>query len=98
MSLENENGLSLKDIDEARKNCQRLADKAVGQYKTAKAIAGKRTTSSCERMQLEKEVAEIHQKKEEYLTPDDKAKVKALADYNHQHRYDYDDDGEYSPF
>lgn len=36
MSIENENGLSMKDIDEARKNCQRLSDKAVSQYKTAK--------------------------------------------------------------
>ena len=36
MALENESGIPLKDIDEARKNCQRLADKAVGQYKTAK--------------------------------------------------------------
>lgn len=98
MSLENESGLSLKDIDEARKDCQRLADKAVGQYRTAKNIAGKRITSSYERMQLEKEVEEINKKKEEYLTPEDKAKVKALEDYNHQHWYDYDDDGEYSPF
>ncbi len=42
MQVENESGLSLKDIDEARKSCQRLADKAVGQYKTAKAAAANR--------------------------------------------------------
>lgn len=35
MSLENDNGLSMKEIDNARKDCQRLADKAVSQYKTA---------------------------------------------------------------
>lgn len=87
--------IPLSDIDNARKDCQRLADKAVGQYKTAKAIAGKRTTSSYERMQLEKEVEEINKKKEEFLTYEDMGKVKALADYNHQHQYDYDDDSEY---
>jgi hypothetical protein len=87
--------IPLSEIDNARKDCQRLADKAVGQYKTAKAIACKRTTSSYERLQLENEVAAIKQKKEEYLTPDDKAKIKALADYEHRHRYDYDDDIEY---
>jgi len=39
MQLENDEGLGMKDIDNARKNCQRLADKAVGQYKTAKDMA-----------------------------------------------------------
>lgn len=39
MSLENDEGLSKEDIDLARKDCQRLADKAVGQYKTAKSMA-----------------------------------------------------------
>jgi hypothetical protein len=90
--------IPLCHIDNARKDCQRLADKAVGQYKTAKAKAIKRTGNSYERMQLENEVAAIKQKKEEYLTPDDKAKIKALDDYNHQHLYDYDDDIEYSRF
>jgi hypothetical protein len=83
------------EIDEARKDVQRLADKAVGQYKTAKEKAIKRTGSSYERMQLEKEVREINMKKEEYLTPDDKAKIKALSDYKHQCEYDYMDDDEY---
>lgn len=39
VSLENDNGLTVKEIDAARKDCQRLADKAVAQYKTAKAQA-----------------------------------------------------------
>lgn len=99
MTLENDNGLSLKDIDEARKNCQRLADKAVGQYKTAKQDANKLTATSYERQQLEKEVREIRvNKNEENWTVLERAKVKALEDYNYQTRYDYNDDQEYSPF
>lgn len=85
-------GITQQEVDDARKDCQRLADKAVGQYKNAKDLASKRLGNSYERMQLEKEVALIKQKKEEYITPEDKAKVKALEDYNH---YNYMDDGEY---
>jgi hypothetical protein len=84
--------IQLSEIDNARKDCQRLADKAVGQYKTAKEKAAKRLSNSYDRMQLQKEVAAIKMKKEEYLTPDDKAKIKALEDFDHQHDYDYDDD------
>lgn len=99
MTIENENGLSLKDIDEARKNCQRLADKAVGQYKTAKSEAIKQTGTDYERQQLEREVREIKvNKREEEWTVLERAKVKALADYRHQTMYDYNDDGDYHPF
>ena len=99
MVLENDNGLTLIDIDEARKNCQRLADKAVGQYKTAKSEANKLTATSYERQQLEREVREIKVSKiEEDWTLLERAKVKALADYNHQTMYDYNDDGDYHPF
>lgn len=99
MSLENENGIPLKDIDEARKNCQRLADKAVGQYKTAKSDAVKMTATSYERQQLEKEVREIRiNKNEENWSVLEKAKVKALEDYNHQTKYDYNDDYDYAKF
>jgi hypothetical protein len=88
-------GLTMKEIDEARKDCQRLADKAVGQYKKAKEMAIKRTGNSYERMQLEKEVLEINKKKDEFLTEEDKAKIKALADYNHAAKYNYMDDEDY---
>lgn len=99
MTLENDKGLSLKEIDEARKNCQRLADKAIGQYKSAKQDAIKLTGTTYERQQLEKEVREIRvNKNEENWTVLEKAKVKALADYNHQTQYNYEDDGEYHPF
>jgi len=41
MTIENEDGLELLDIDGARKNCQRLTDKAVKQYQKAKEMAAK---------------------------------------------------------
>lgn len=99
ITLENDKGLTLKEIDETRKNCQRLADKAIGQYKTAKSEAVKQTATSYERQQLEKEVREIKvNKPEDQWSVLEKAKVKALADYKHQTMYDYNDDDEYHPF
>jgi len=68
MTLENESGIFLKEIDNARKECQRLCDKAIKQYQTAK--------QAC------------------HWTPEDKAKIKAWADYNWQSIYDYQDDFE----
>ncbi len=39
--IENEEGLDLTEVDEAIKYCQRLTDKAVGQYQKAKDMAPK---------------------------------------------------------
>lgn len=64
MSVENEEGLSLKDIDDARKNCQRLANKAVGQYQTAKSMAAKRTNGEFEMSNFESQCKKIEQKEE----------------------------------
>lgn len=88
--------ITQSDIDIARKDCQRLADKAVGQYKTAKMEATKATSSSRERQQLEIDVAAIKQKPEEQWSIYDKAKVKALSDYHQDWRYDYMDDENYN--
>lgn len=86
--------ITLIDIDNARKDCQRLCDKAIGQYRTAKIEAVKRANNSYERAQLEKEVLEINKKSEQDLTPLDKAKIKALGEYPTR-EYNYDDDIEY---
>jgi len=88
--------ITQQDIDEARKDCQRLADKAVGQYKTAKTEENKRVGNSYERDQLEREVRSIRLKDEKEWTVLDKAKVKALEDYNHTAFYNYDDDDQYN--
>ena len=47
---------TLKEINERRKEAQRLCDEAVRQYKIAKVKAEKRTQLSYEFDQLEKEV------------------------------------------
>lgn len=95
IQIEGEN-ITLTDIDNARKDCQRLCDKAVGQYITAKNESANRASNSRERMNLENEVSGIKAtKSEQQYTPLDKAKIKALDDWNHQNRYDYDDDEQY---
>lgn len=79
------------DIDTARKDCQRLADKAVSQYQIAKQYEMKRANISSEKRSLEIEVQMIRQKHESDWTITDKAKVKALEDTNWAAQYDYDD-------
>lgn len=100
VSVENESGLSLKDIDEARKNCQRLADKAVGQYKTAKNQAAKRSDGQYQLQNFETECKRIKAKDENDRTIREIATLKQYENENWQaqfdYTYDYDDDGEYS--
>jgi hypothetical protein len=84
--------LTQEDIDNARKDVQRLADKAVGQYKKAKNEASKSAVIESERLQLRREVSQIKIKPEEEWSIYDKAKVKALQDYDHNAMYNYDDD------
>lgn len=91
IALENEQGVSLEDIDNARKDCNRMCDKAVKQYNTAKAMESKRASLSFEKKSLEREVAEIKQKDKDLWSVTDKAKVKALEDHNWELRWDYDD-------
>lgn len=88
--------IPLADIDNARKDCQRLCDKAVGQYQTAKEKQATRIGNSYEKKLLEKEVRELRKVKDEFLSIEDKAKIKAWDDYEHQTRYDYDDDELYT--
>jgi hypothetical protein len=99
MSLENDIGLSMKEIDEARKNCQRLADKAVGQYKTAKAMAAKRSDGQFQMQNFEAECRKISQKDEHDRTLKEIAMLKEFEDekwrLKFQYLYDYDDDEEY---
>lgn len=87
--------ITQQDIDNARKDCQRLADKAVSQYQKAKTEQSKIASSTYERQGLEREVLEIKKKPAEEWSIYDKAKVKALEDYNFQERYNYLDDDDY---
>lgn len=99
MSIENEAGLSMTDIDEARKNCQRLADKAVGQYKKAKQMAAQRNDGQYRMKNFLAEIKRIEAKEEGDRTVNELAMLKQYQDENWQaqfdYNYDYDDDNEY---
>lgn len=92
IALENENGVSIEDIDAARKDCNRLCDKAIKQYNLAKVMESKRLSLRSEKDMLEREVREIKQKDESLWTVVEKAKVKTLADHNWELLWDYEDD------
>lgn len=100
MSLENENGLALKYIDDARKNCQRLADKAVAQYKTAKDMAAKRSDGQYQMQNFESECKKIIAKPDQDRTIREIGMLKQYQDENWREQfdygYDYDDDDEYT--
>ena len=100
MSLESDNGLSVEEIDTARKNCQRLADKAVGQYKKAKSMASKRSNAEYDKKFFLNQVADIQKKAEGDRTINEMAILKQYQDENWQaqfnYDYDYDDDSDYN--
>jgi len=102
MSLENDNGLSLSDIDNARKSCQRLADKAVGQYKKAKTSAASRNDGQYRMQNFEAQCKTIKAKEEHDRTLKEIAMLKQYENENWQAQfeddYDYDDDNEYPRF
>jgi len=85
---------SPKEINEKRKECQRLCDEAVRQYIVAKDKASKMASRSYEKGELEKEVERIIDIPKGEWTATQKAKVKALEDHEYWrlHQYDYDDD------
>lgn len=77
-------------VDNMRKNAARLADKAVDQYKIAKA-AHQQEESSMQHLQWEAEQAERTPESER--SSEQKAAIKALADARFaQRHYDYQDD------
>lgn len=92
MSLENEAGIEMKEIDEARKNCQRLSDKAVSQYKKAKSFAAKRSDGLYRLENFEAKCKRILSKEEQDRTVDEMAMLKQYQDetWRSQFEYDYD--------
>jgi len=99
MSLENDNGLTLKEIDSARKDCQRLADKAVSQYKTAKVAAQKRNDGEYRMQNFISQCKSIKLKEEGDRTINEIAMLKQYETEQWQNQflddYDYDDDDNY---
>lgn len=86
----NDNDLSITEINEMRKNAQRLADEAVRQYKIAKEKSMKRLNLEYEKNQLLNEIKRIKDKPEPEWTASEKAQIKALEDKEYWGRYDYD--------
>lgn len=99
MSLENEDGIELQEVDNARKMCQRLADKAVGQYKQAKASASRRSDGEYKMANFESQCKKIQAKDEGDRTINEVAMLKQYENEKWQEqfedRYDYDDDENY---
>ena len=99
MSVENESGLTMSDIDEARKKCQRLSDKAVGQYKKAKQMASNRSDGEYQMRNFQEQCERIKANDEQDRTIKEIAMLKQYEDENWQSQfmydYDYDDDDDY---
>ena len=90
--------LSNKEINELRKDVQRLADEAVRQYKIAKQNAAERVNAEFAIRNFEEECKRIMAKEEQDRTIREIAMLKQYQDehwrvqfYNH---YDYEDDEE----
>lgn len=96
MSLEDENGITIEAIDNARKDCQRLCDKAVSQFKIAKAMAAKRSDGEYQMANFENECKRIAAKPEHDRTLREIGMLKQYEDEkwreNFKYNYDYEDD------
>ena len=96
MSLENENGITNNEVDFARKNCQRLCDKAVSQYKKAKELAAKRNDGIYQMQNFESQCKRIEAKAEGDRTINEIAMLNQYKNEKWQdqfdNRYDYEDD------
>ena len=90
MSLENDKGLTMFEIDEARKNCQRLADKAVSQYKVFKSVASKRQDGIYKIQNFEAQCKSIKLKNENDRTLNEIAMLKQYENEKWQEQF-YDD-------
>jgi len=88
--------LSDKEINELRKDVQRLADEAVRQYKTSKKQAALRSDAEYKMRNFEAECEKIEAKDEQDRTIKEIAMLKQYKDENWQAQfdcdYDYDDD------
>lgn len=96
MTLENDNGVTLKDINDARKNCQRLVDNAIQQYQTAKDFAAKRNDGKYQMENFKSQCEKIKIKQQNDRTINEIAMLKQYEteDWEKQFAYEYDYDDE----
>jgi len=90
ISKGSEQELTNKEINEMRKDVQRLADEAVRQYKKAKEVA----QNINNRKYIERDIKEIQSKLEGDRTINEVARLKEYEDekWEAQFVYNYDDD------
>lgn len=94
MTLESDIGVTKNEMDEARKDCQRLCDKAISQYKKMKELAGKRTDGVYQMANFEVECRKIEGKNEEDRTIKELAMLKEYKDQKWRDKFLYDYDYE----
>ena len=94
LGLNDDTGITLEEIDNMRKNTQRLADKAVAQYKKAKEMAALRIEGKHQMYNFEKICEAIKSKKEEDRTIKETAMLKQYQDEDWQKQFDYEYDYE----
>ncbi|MCE5295350.1 MAG: hypothetical protein LLF94_12170, partial [Chlamydiales bacterium] len=86
------------DVDNARKDCQRLSDKAVSQYKKAKQMAAMRSDGEYKIKNFEAQCKSILEKDQGDRTVNEIAMLKQYENENwreqFEHNYDYEDDGD----
>jgi hypothetical protein len=96
MSVESDKFLTHNEIDDTRKECMRLVDKAVDQYKIAKSCAAKRQEGAYYMKNFEADCKQIKLKDPNDRTIGEIAKLKQYEDENWQSQfdfnYDYEDD------
>ena len=94
MALESEDGVTVSDMDDARKSCMRLCDKAISQYKIAKDLASKRSDGQFRMQNFENECKRILQKPDGDRTLNEIAMLKQYSDEKWRDRFSYDYDYE----
>lgn len=98
ISKSTDEDISDKQINEMRKDCQRLTDEAVRQYKIAKDNAAKRVDGEMKIRNFESECLIIKRKSEQDRTLKEIGMLKEYEDENWKQkfitRWDYEDDEE----
>ena len=92
----NDETLTLEQVDNMRKDCQRLADKAVRQYKVTKNAVSAKIWAEKSAAEIRPEVDKICEIPKSEWTPEQKATVKALEDHDFllSHDWNYQDEWE----
>lgn len=95
--------LSNKEINELRKDVQKLADEAVRQYRIAKDKYGEQLNKESDKEIFERRCKRIKEENKTDLSPEEQAMLKAYEDGSYVHQfsfdpYNYEDDEETPDF